>query len=502
MEISIKKLYIIVFFTGAIVMILELIGSRILAPKLGTSIFVWTSLIGIILGAMSLGYYLGGKLADKDPKMKTLSNIIFISGIFVFLIVILKNIVLETGVAFGLRFGSIYSSIILFAIPGILLGSVSPYAVRLAMEKVEKSGKTVGNLYAVSTFGSIVGTFFSGFYLIPNFGSTNILYGLSLSLFLLSIFGFWEGARVKQVIAITLVLFGCSSVINAYENKKFLVDEDSAYSHIRVYDLNDFEGKPIRVMSVENFFDSGMYLDSDELVFAYSKYFRLDDVFNKNIKKAVVFGGAAYSTPKDYLLRKKDGIVDVVEIDPKTTEVAEKYFRLNTDDERLRIFHEDARMFLNRTSKTNEKYDVVYNDAFNASCTMPFHMTTREAVSQVYDILNDDGVYILNMVSGVTGGSSDFFRSEYKTINERFAQVYVFPIRSVDLENSDKAQNIVLVATKKRVNIEQILKDNENGPIAELLAHMWKYEIKTDDLPILTDDYAPVNFYTSKFCES
>lgn len=502
MEISIKKLYIIVFFTGAIVMILELIGSRILAPKLGTSIFVWTSLIGIILGAMSLGYYLGGKLADRDPKMKTLSNIIFISGIFVFLIVILKSYVLETSVAFGLRFGSIYSAIILFAIPSILLGSVSPYAVRLAMEKVEKSGNTVGNLYAVSTFGSIVGTFFSGFYLIPSFGSTNILYGLSLSLFMLSIFGFWEGARIKQTIAIAFVLFGCSSIINADQNKNFLVDEDSAYNHIRVYDLNNFEGKPIRVMSVENFFDSGMYLDSDDLVFGYSKYFRLDDAFNKNIKKAVVFGGAAYSTPKDYLLRKKGGTVDVVEIDPKTTEVAQKYFRLNTDDERLRIFHEDARMFLNRTSKANEKYDVVYNDAFNASCTMPFHITTREAVSKVYDILNEDGIYVLNMVSGVTGDKADFFRAEYKTIMERFAEVYVFPIRSVDLETSDNAQNIVLIATKKKQDMNQILKDNEGGSIVELLSHMWKYKVETDDLPILTDDYAPVNSYTSKFCES
>jgi len=502
MEISIKKLYLIVFFTGAIVMVLELIGSRILAPKLGTSIFVWTSLIGIILGAMSLGYYLGGKLADKDPKMKTLSIIIFISGIFVFLIVILKSYVLETSVVFGLRLGSIYSSIILFAVPGILLGSVSPYAVRLSMENVEKSGKTVGNLYAISTFGSIVGTFFSGFYLIPSFGSTNILYGLSLSLFLLSIFGFWEGARIKQTIAIAFVLFGCSSIINANENKQFLVDEDSAYNHIRVYDIKNDEGKALRVMSVENFFDSGMFLDSDELVFAYSKYFRLDDVFNKNIKKAVVFGGAAYSTPKDYLMRKKDGSVDVVEIDPKTTEIAEKYFRLDTNDERLRIFHEDARMFLNRTGQSTEKYDVVYNDAFNSSCTMPFHMTTREAVAGVYDILNDDGIYILNIVSGVTGENSDFFRAEYKTINEKFAQVYAFPIRAVDLENSGNAQNIVLVATKKKVDMDKIIGDNQNGPVAELLSHMWKYKIETDDLPILTDDYAPVNFYTSKFCES
>ena len=135
-------------------MILELIGSRILAPTLGTSIFIWTSLIGIILGAMSLGYFLGGKLADKNPTAEIFSLIIFTSGILVFFIVIIKTSVLEFSVFLGMKNGAIFSAIVLFALPAVLLGTVSPFAARMAMKEVESSGKTMGNLYAVSTFGS------------------------------------------------------------------------------------------------------------------------------------------------------------------------------------------------------------------------------------------------------------------------------------------------------------------------------------------------------------
>lgn len=499
-KIADKKLYLIVFLTGAIVMVLELIGSRLMAPVLGTSIFVWTSLIGIILGAMSLGYYLGGKLADKNPTTKVFSSIVLAAGIFVFLIIIFKNPILDLSMFFGLKAGSVFAAIFLFAIPAVFLGAVSPYAVRLSMKEIESSGNTVGNLYAISTFGSIFGTFLTGFYLIPHFGSTNILYALAIMLFLISLYIYNNKTRTVPIAVSLFTLFGLSLVSSAMDKNEFLADEDSTYNHIRVWKTEDENGKAILAMSVENFFDSGMFLDSDELVFNYSKYFMLDKVFNKDIKKAVMFGGAAYSIPKEYLAKNKEGEIDVVEIDSKTTELAKKFFRLK-DDKRMNIYHEDARMFLNNADKNKAgQYDVVYNDAFSSACSVPFHLTTREAVGKIYNILNDDGLYIMNMVSALSGEKSAFFRAEYKTLDEKFESIFVFPIRSIDKDSSEQPQNIVIIAAKKKINIDDILENNKEEKVSELLNTYWKYEVETEDLKVLTDDFAPVNYYASKHC--
>lgn len=501
MEISNKRLYVIVFLTGSIVMILELVGSRILAPTLGTSIYVWTSLIGIILGAMSLGYYLGGKLADKNPSARTFSNLILLSGIFVFIIIIIKKPILDLSVVLGLRNAAIFSAISLFAIPGVLLGAVSPYSVRLAMKKIETSGNTVGNLYAVSTFGSIVGTFSAGFYFIPNFGSINILYGLAIALFLISLLANSRKNRTVLTLLFMFIFLGSSVLASAFEGRNYLVDEDSAYNHIRVYDTKWEDGKHVRIMAVENFLDSGMFLDSDDLVFGYTKFFRLGDVFNKNMRRAAIFGGAAYSIPKDFVLRHKEAGIDVVEIDPKTTEIAKEFFNLNTEDPRINIFHQDARVFLNERSKNaSDKYDVIYNDAFGSTCTVPFQLTTRESIEEVYELLNDDGIYVMNVISAISGEKSDFFKSEYKTIKERFENVYVFPVTFYAEVNSGENQNIVVIAAKNDFDIDKIFKDNSDGEISEMLSHYWKYDIKTEDVMVLTDDFAPVDYFTSKLC--
>ncbi|MCK5332551.1 fused MFS/spermidine synthase [Candidatus Parcubacteria bacterium] len=500
-DISIKKLYFIVFSTGAFVMILELIGSRILAPVLGTSIFIWTSLIGIILGALSLGYYFGGKLADKNPNTKTFSSLIFFSGIFVFFIIVAKEFILEISFFLGMKNGAVFSSIFLFAIPSFFLGTVSPYAARLAMKKVEDSGKTIGNLYAVSTFGSIVGTFLAGFYLIPNFGSTNILYAITIGLLVISLFAYQKREKIGILFLVFIVVFGFSVVSSAFNQEKYLVDEDTLYGHIRIYDKEGEDDRTIRVMSVENFFDSGMILGSDELAFEYTKYYRLDGVFKDDIKRVVLFGGAAYSVAKDFLLRNREGKIDVVEIDPKTTEFAEKYFNLDVGNERLIIYHQDARIFLNNVSRNNnDKYDIVYNDAFSSNCSAPFHLTTREAIEKMYNILNNDGVYITNIISAISGKKSEFFRVEYKTIAEKFENVFVFATRDASMDQSETVQNIMIIATKENVDIDEMIDNNRDEDIAKLLDKYWKYEIQVNDVKILTDDYAPVEHYTSKLC--
>lgn len=502
-ELSTRKLYLIVFLTGAIVMILELIGSRILAPTLGTSTFVWASIIGVIMGAMSAGYYYGGKLADKNPNPKTFSSFMFFSGVFVFLIIIFKNQVLDLSPYFGVKLGSVFASTFLFAMPSFLLGMVSPYAVRLDMERVESSGRTVGNLYAVSTFGSIVGTFAAGFYLIPNFGSSNILYALALALFAVAMYAYRGGKKqAAEIVGAIVVLGAFSLTAQAMSSGKFVYETDSAYNHIRVFETEK-EGRPIRVMSVENFFDSGMYLDSDELVFEYTKYYALDEAFGGKIGRAAMFGGAAYSVPKDFLRRNTEGKMDVVEIDPETTEVARKYFNLK-EDPRLNIIHDDARIFLNAAVKDQTgKYDAIYNDAFSSACAIPAHLTTTEALQEAYDLLDEDGVYIVNTIASLEGEKSTFFRAEYKTISQVFPGVYVFHTRA-DNYSREETQNIMIVGTKRKQDINEIIANYQarggKAEVMALLSNYWQQEIKTDDVEVLTDDFSPVSYYAAAVC--
>jgi len=183
-------LEIIAFFCGAVVMAFEIVGSRMLGPYVGTSMFAWTSIIGVILLSLSVGYFWGGRIADMQPRADILSLFIFIAALYIILTVTVK----ESLIGFLLRSISnievvtIIASLILFAVPSILLGMVSPFAVRIKMKSIGKSGSTVGNLYAISTIGSIAGVFLAGFYLIPSFKITNILMILAIVLIAASLY--------------------------------------------------------------------------------------------------------------------------------------------------------------------------------------------------------------------------------------------------------------------------------------------------------------------------
>src|SRR3990167_3521416 len=180
------NLQIIVFVAGGVIMILELLGTRILAPYLGLSLYVWTSVIGIILLALSLGYALGGRLADKYPDIQMLKKII-LAAAFTFLVLsLIKDIIPDLLAALGALGGSLTASIVLFLPGSMLLAMVGPYAIKLKLKELTKTGRTAGNLYAFSTAGSIVGTFLAGYVLIPNFQISHILIIVTMVLFVVA----------------------------------------------------------------------------------------------------------------------------------------------------------------------------------------------------------------------------------------------------------------------------------------------------------------------------
>lgn len=487
---NLKKylLEIIVFSSGASVMIFEIIGSRILGPYLGTSIFVWTSIIGIILASLSLGYHLGGKLSDKNPHIKNLSIIFFLASILMLFTIVIKNnfLLFLVGMVSSIRINAVIASIILFSPVSVMLGMVSPYAVRLKIQDVEHSGSTVGNLYALSTLGSIFGTFLAGFWLIPSFGATNILIGLVIILLLLSIISFpRELLRSKIALSVLCVILIGGNTYQMYVRaQNGFVELDTAYSHVLIIDSQDENGKDIRTLKINNEFSSAIYLNSYDLVYGYTKFYDLAEYFTPKIENTLMIGGAAYSYPKYFLEKYKDAKIDVIEIDSELTEIAKKYFGLESNP-RLTTYHEDGRTFLNRS---NKKYDVIYGDAFSSVYTVPFQLTTQEAVKQMYNKLTDEGVLIVNVISSLQGDTSKFFHAQLKTYKSIFEHVEVFPVSS---HEGSRVQNIILVAYRSD-NRKPIILNNKE---LDWMLEKHYYIEETVDIPVLTDEYAPVDSY-------
>jgi spermidine synthase len=488
-------LEITVFACGALVMVYEIIGSRILAPHIGTSTYTWTSLIGVILASLSIGYWAGGKWADRKPELKILASAIFLAGGLVSVTILFKDSVLTVIAASVLpvELKAVLAATFLFGPASVFLGFVTPYAVKLKTKTLDETGTTVGNLYAISTIGSILGTFAAGFLLIPLVGSTRTLYIIAGSLILLSVL-LVPFSISRSNIGILVLFFlgvGVNELQAVYLRQNFnFHDIDTEYSRVQIFETkHKTDGKPIRAMRIDpRFFQSSMYLESEELTSAYAKFYHLMRHFNPGFKRTLMIGGAGYSFPKEYLKSYPASDLEVVEIDPKMTALARRFFRLKANA-RLKITHLDGRVFLNQSE--SRKYDAVLMDAFTTLFNVPFQLTTIEAVKQIDRVLNDDGVVIFNLGGVLEGKGSGFLKAELRTYKAVFPNVYLF---KVDPKASDSdVQNLIIVAHKRmgKDNLRSV--DSE---ISNLLTNQYKKEIPMTE-EILTDNLAPVEHYNS-----
>lgn len=480
-----------IFLCGAAVMVLEMVGSRILAPYLGTSIIVWTSLIGVVLASLSLGYWWGGRMADRSPTTRGLGRIILLAAFSVAAVAVSKAYVLDfVGRRVqNLHLGSTVATLLLFAPPSVLLGMVSPYAVRLKLKDLDTSGSTVGRLYAVSTVGSILGAFLGGFVLIAFFGSAGILYVLSVVLVAASLCASLSGKAAKLASgALFALLILASSSYARYQEKLGFYDIDTNYNRIVIYEGRDgASGRTVRAMATHpKAMQSAMFVDAPcEPVLDYMRFFDLASYFKPGHKKLLMLGGGGYSFPKYWLQKHPEVEIDVVEIDPMVTELARRHFALG-EDSRLRIFHQDARMFLNGSDR---KYEVIAGDVFNSHYSVPQHMATREAAEGLRRVLTDDGVVVMNVLAQIEGRDGAFMRALYATFRSVFPQVFLYP--ATEAEKGSLNQNIILVALKSATPPDFGKADPEFGG---LLSHLWTRPVDSD-YPVLTDDYAPVENY-------
>lgn len=488
------KLEIIVFLSGFNVMALELVGSRILAPYLGTSIFVWTSLIGVILASLSVGYWLGGIAADKNPTYKKLASVLYSAGLFIGITVVFNTAVLLPVmiVGIGTRLSSVLAAILLFAPAAMFFGMVSPIAAKIKLVNLNNLGKDVGGLYALSTMGSILGTFAGGFYLISFFGSELALAFVS---FLTVLTAFIANPELKTIfkksVPAAFILFGAFWIVTTKADTPKFKDVDTAYKRLWIIDSADSAaGRPMRYMlDSPKTAQSEMFLDdSAALAAAYTRYYDLYKFFAEKSDNVLMLGGGAFSYPKHFIATTQTGQMDVVEIDPGLTKIAEKYFYLKPDT-RMNIINEDARVYLNTTEK---KYDAMFIDVFTSALSIPFHMITKEAVEKEYEHLRDGGAAIVNIIAVIEGAGGKYFRAALATYKSVFPQVYVFPIKAPS--NGTAMQNIILVALKSPAPHALISDDSE---MQSYLSHLWTKEIP-QDAGIFTDDFAPVEKYAEE----
>jgi spermidine synthase len=496
----------VVFITGGVIMVMELVGSRLVAPYFGTSTFIWTGLIGIILAFLSLGYTLGGRLADRYLSPIVLASIILAASAAMVTLSLITEPVLQLVQANfnDIRLAITLAAALLFGLPTVLLAMVTPYTTRLAMTQLKTSGQAVGTIYALSTLGSIVGTFATGFFLLAWFGSQTIILLLAgLLLVTAAAIAFFFAptdplARRPQVRQLWLV--ACLGILIALPLRHLaqrqlpshvILDRDTAYQRLLLWRAQDARTqRPALFLSYDpRSAQSAMFLDQggqtdDQLVFDYTKFFRLGTLFRPELTRTLMIGGGGYSYPKEFLQTMPAAKIDVVEIDPAVTKVAHQYFQLPADD-RLTTYHQDGRQFL-LGAKPNS-YDVIYLDAFGSSYSVPFHLTTLETVTQFDQILQPNGLVIMNIISAIDGEYGDFFQAEYATYQAVFPYLYTFQVQ----ENipSTQPQNLILVAAKQPLPVT-----SQSPELAPYLARLYSQEIGPNK-PILTDAFAPVEHY-------
>ena len=482
------KLEITVFLSGALTMMLELIAARVLSPYVGSSNLIWTTIIGIMLTSMSIGYWFGGKMADKNKEndIRMLSNFLLISAIATSFIPILEVEFIDvlSKLSSNLIFVAIICATITFGIPSFLLATVSPIAVKIKNSSMDNVGATSGKISSLSTIGSIFGTFFAGFILIPNLGVRNIILGCSILLWILSVYLFHKKDKKYIVfVIIELIAIVGLNLLGGYlfkiENPEITRDVDSEYSRIWVTNLNVGENT-YKTLQVDTGLESYMNQETGEMGARYLYYYDLFEYYNKEAKDALMIGGAAYTYPMHYLKKYADKTIDVVEIDETMTQIAQEEFGLDKNNPNLGLITQDGRSYLNYNQK---KYDTIFIDAFKG-LNAPFELTTYEAMQKAYNSLNNNGIVITNIISSLEGDKTDFIEYEYSTYKAVFDDVKVFKVNP-DRPN-DEEQNLILVGIKGSQNINTEKEKEYSGRLYN--------EIKdfSSDKPIVTDDYAPI----------
>lgn len=487
-SIQVTRPEVAVFTSGVTSMGLEILAGRMIAPQFGSSIYTWGSIIGVFLAALSYGYYRGGKLASDRATNDRIAHVFLLTAAYVAGVILLGDLLLRGTAGFPLpsRFASLPAITLLFGPPTYFLGFISPYAAELSPK--QSIGEASGHVYALGTIGSIIGAFGTTFVLIPSFSVNQIAFFFGVLAVVCAVWIVfpqrdWEELLTYGFVLVLLVAAVGSGAAGVSVEGRVVYETQTPYQELRVVDSGD-----TRTLFLDGQRHSAMDVtDPQRHVFEYTRYFHLPLLFTDDVDRVLFIGGGGFTGPKRFA-DEYNVTIDVVEIDPVVIDTAKEYFEVEESNS-LRIHQGDGRAFLR---ETNHTYDVIILDAYRKD-KVPFHLTTVEFMELASDRLSDDGVLFANVISAPTGPASEFYRSEYKTMDRVFPQVYSFPT-----SGGAVIQNIEIVAAKNpsRVDVATLRARNDRREIGvDLTNEIERYEAppETTDVPVLRDDHAPVD---------
>ncbi len=500
---SAPLLYLIAFASGMTTLAIELSASRLLGNVFGNSNLVWANVIGLMLLYLTVGYFLGGRLADRHPRAGVLLRIILWAAFLGSLIPLVGRPIISRaaqavfGAEAALAFGSFIVILVLFSLPITLLGTVSPFVIRLAMRDVAGSGAIAGKIYAVSTLGSLFGTFLPVLVTIPQIGTTRtflLFAGLLFASALLALL------RLERRRALPYLLMPLLSALLSHSalagplrppaaDAQLLYDGESAYNYIQVQ--QDAAG--YRYLYLNE--GQGLHSQWHEREIFYGgtwDYFLVAPYFNQaphrpaEVKSLLLVGLAAGTIARQYNAVYDSIPIDGIELDPEIVAVGAEFFDMNaTAMPNLQTHIGDGRFLLNRLDR---QYSVIGIDAYRPPY-IPWHLTTVEFFSEVKARLLEDGAVAINV------GRTDTDRRLVDALSQTLAQV--FP--SVHALDVPRSFNTLLIATKQptsAANLRQNIArpDETAAPIlyevlaqaAEMLTPLGESDI------VFTDDHAPV----------
>lgn len=502
-----KYLFVAVFFSGMTSLAVEFAASRLLGNYFGTSNLVWASIIGLILIYLTVGYFLGGRLADRYPNFRTFYSLLCWGAFAVGLIPLVSRPVLRLAsqafdqLSIGVLAGSFVGVLILFSIPVTLLGTASPFAVRLALEDTQGSGKVAGRIYAISTLGSFIGTFIPTLFLIPLIGTYRTFLVFSFLLLVIALIGLWRSVSFKRVLifiwmpVVIIILFILG--VQGFDKKAtgLVYETESAYNYIQVQNENGTmklrlnEGQGVHsVYNPDTLITQGPW---EQVLVA--PFFNPAPVDLQNIKSMAIVGLAAGTTARQAAAVFPKIQVDGFEIDPVIVSVARKYFAMNEPN--LHVIIQDGRTGLENSGKL---YQVVSIDAYRPPYIPP-HLVTREFFQVVYAHLTPDGAMVINV--GRSPTDRELVDSLYNTVRAVFPAAFV-----MDIPNT---MNSMIYATRiptqfdNLVNNFNLLVQDSTAPSVLLLA---MYNTITNHQPdpalnpklVFTDDRSPIEWITNK----
>ena len=482
-------LYATAGVTGAAIMIVEILGARMLAPYVGTSHFVWTAQIAVTLVALACGYYAGGRLVGRSTRLGRLYGAIAVAAGFLACTVAVREWVVYRFLALPLPVGSLLSSAFLFFVPLCLLAMTGPFLVRVLTHSVSEVGGNVGRLTSVSTIGSFLGTVAIGYVLIPLLPNSITMYGTAAVLIAMAVLYFllWSrkastlgGAAAVAVIGLTIGAWGVHAEGFRNPTLEELYRANSSFGLLQVVQVKDQSSRLyLSDYLIQNTYDVRQGRSMSMFTYMLSGLAR---AYAPRLEHVLCIGMGVGIVPRE--LAREGAAVDVVEINPSVVPIARRYFDL--DPRAFRLFIEDGRYFLNRSS---DHYDAVILDAFLGDSS-PSHLMSREAFVAIRRVLTPDGVLVMNTFADFSSGDDFAGASLAKTL------AAVFP--SVRIHGARGGNTLFVASPRAGISIVHPpafgdVHADALADVREAYARLWQPNPAHGI--VLTDDYNPVEFY-------